>query len=189
MSLNACFYFLAIDEMHVEAGAELVKLEGGAGYVLCLDKKEYAITSVYLKEREGESVRAAMLQYGKAVRLLSIRIDNLYFKGKEKKREKVYISALNILKGYISLMQECVELLDCGATQESIKRILLVLRKQMLYTAKKYDKEYTTFARICRQSAGDIAIIENEIIYASDLRYLSCQMADGYLTLCKQFAL
>lgn len=183
------FYFLTTEELHVEAGAELIKLEGGAGYVLCLDGKEYAVSAVYLKESEGESVRAAMLQCGKSVRLLPIQIDNLYLRGSDKKKEKVYTSALNLLNGCISLLQECVEYLDNGATQESIKRILLILRRQMVYISVQYNKEYATFSRLCTQSARELQNIENEIIYASDLRYLTCQMVDDYITLCRQFAL
>ncbi len=183
------FYFLVTEELHVEAGAELIKLEGGAGYVLCLDGKEYAVSSVYLKKSDGESVCAAMLQCGKAVRILPIQIDNLYLKGSNKKKEKVYTSALNLLKGCISLLQECVEYLDNGATQESIKRILLALRKQIVYISAQYNKKYAAFSRLCTQSARELQNIENDIIYASDLRYLSCQMVDGYLTLCRQFTL
>lgn len=183
------FYFLVTEEMHVEAGAELIKLEGGAGYVLCCEGREYAVISVYLKEGEGESVHAAMTQLGKTVQILPVKIDYLYLKGKDKKKESVYLSALNVLKGYISLMEECVGLLDKGSTQESVKRILIAMRRQILYTVKQYQREYSPFSRLCRQIAEGLADVENEILYASELRYLSCQMVDGYLSLCGQFKL
>jgi hypothetical protein len=183
------FYLLVAEELHVEAGAEFVKLEGGAGYLLSLDGKEYLLMSVYLKESEGESVRVALTGMGRAVRLLSVSVENLYFKGNEKSRANMYVSALNILKGYLSVVGECISKLDNGATQESIKRILTPMRSQLLYLSNAYKRENFIFSNLCDALASELYGIESEIIYVRDLRYLSCGIVDGYLQVCKKFAI
>lgn len=187
VSVRETFYLLVAEELHVEAGAEFVKLEGGAGYLLYLDGKEYLLMSVYLKESEGESVRVALTGMGRAVRLLSVSVRNLYFKGGEKRKANMYVGALNILKGYLSVVGECVSRLDNGATQESIQRILTPMRSQWLYLSNAYKVKYPSFSNLCDSLVSELYGIENEIIYARDLRYLSCGMVDGYLRLCNEF--
>lgn len=183
------FYLLVAEELRIEAGAEFIKLEGGAGYLLRYEGKDYLLMSVYLSETDGESVRVSLTGMGRAVQLLSVSIKYLYFKGTQKKQTTMYTTALDTLKSYLCVMERCVSMLDNGATQESVKRILLPMRRQLLYLSKLYKMEYSPFAKLCFSIATELGKIENGILYARDLRYLSCGIVDGYLRLCSAFTI
>jgi hypothetical protein len=53
VALDVEFHFLVSEEKSVEAGAEIMKLEGGAGYILRYKDKEYAVLSVYLSQEDA----------------------------------------------------------------------------------------------------------------------------------------
>ena len=187
--LDTAFYLLVSEETHLEVGAEFIKLEGGAGYFLHMDGKDYLLMSVYLKEDEGESVCAALSGSGKSVRLLPIYVEHLYFKGGEKSAANTYVSALNMLKSYLSVINACVTALDKGETQEGVKRILMPLCRQLEYLAENYKTKYLAFSRGCGLLATELRATCGEIVYARDLRYIACGLVDEYLQLCRQFAL
>ena len=52
VNVSTSFYFLVLDEAHVEAGAVFAKLDGGAGYFLEDNGKMYVALSVYINEME-----------------------------------------------------------------------------------------------------------------------------------------
>ena len=183
------FYLLVAEELRIEAGAEFIKLEGGAGYLLRYEGTDYLLMSVYLSETDGESVRVSLTGMGRAVQLLSVSVKYLYFKGEEKEQSTMYMSALDALKSYLCVMERCVSMLDNGATQESVKRILIPMRRQLLYLSNLYKTEYSPFAKLCSSIATELGEMENGILYTRDLRYLSCGIVDGYLRLCKKFTL
>ncbi len=189
VDVRTAFYFLVAEETHVEAGAEFVKLEGGAGYLLTYDGKDYAVFSVYLKEEDGLAVQAALSESGRAAQLLPIFIDCLFFKGADRKKENIYLSALNCLKEYAQVFAACASYLEKGIPQERIKRILIPAQQQLLTLSKSYKKKFGAFSKLCKRLSGQLAVYNSDILYARDLRYLLCSTSVGYLELCKRFAL
>ncbi len=189
VDVRTAFYFLVSEETHVEAGAEFVKLEGGAGYLLSCDGKGYAVFSVYLKEEDGLAVQAALSESGKAAQLLPIFIDCLFFKGADRKKENIYLSALNCLKEYAQVFAACASHLEKGIPQERIKRILLPAQNQLKALSKSYKKTFAAFSKLCKRLSEQLVAYNSNILYARDLRYLLCSTAVGYLELCETFAL
>lgn len=187
VDVNSSFYLLVSGETNIEAGAEFVKLEGGAGYLFTTDEGEYIVLSIYLREDKGETVLKKMEESGEKVQLMPIHIKKLYFDNREKEKQNTYLSGLNLIEEYLSVLENCIEILDKGGTQESIKRILSPMEKQIYFLAQDFQEKYDDFSRLCQQIAIELQKINNQIIYTRDLRYLSCQMVDGYLGLCKQF--
>ena len=183
------FYIVVTENMHVEVGAEFSKLEGGAGYLMRVDGRECAVLSVYLKESDAKRVCAAVAQTGTNAKFLPIMVKRLYFQGKERKKADVYLSALSILKGYLTVLQESISLLDKGATQERVKWFIASLRQQMGYSARNYKTKYPAYAQLCEEISEDFLKLEKSVLYARDLRYISCKIVEGYLRLCQQFEL
>lgn len=180
------YYLLVCGGTNIEVGAEFVKLEGGAAY---LWEDKYVVASIYKKEEDAESVRLALKQRGKEYTIQTVCVENLYFKGEKKKKQDMYLSALNSFRGCLDVIMGCASNLDAGQPQERIKRILTSTHSQLKYLSSQYTEEYLSFSRVCENIARDLQGVEGEVVYSSDLRYISCAMADGYLQLCKQFAL
>lgn len=188
LEFQTTFYFLVSETLSVEASTEFIKLEGGAGYLLEYGGREYIILSVYTNEEEGESVCSALSTMGRQVKLLPISIYRLYFKGKQKQSVSMYVSALKSIKEYIFILHQCIILLDNGATQEGIKRILTPVQKHFARQSCLFQDKYTEYANLCDCVGEELQQI-NQTVFARDLRYLTCGMVDGFFKLCKQFEL
>ncbi len=186
---NATFYLLTCSEMNVEVGMQFVRLEGGAGYLWEEKGKEYVVASIYKKAQEADNVCLSLKKTGEAYCVQSVGIQNLYFKGRDKLKKDIYISALNTFRGYLDVMMHCVSNLDTGKPQNRIKNILSTSCHQLKELSKQYLEEYTSFAGLCRNIAEELQGIERGVIYSSDLRYITCEMLNGYLQLCNQFSL
>ena len=186
--IDASFYFLVSDDTRVEAGAEFVKWDGGAGYLLEHDNARYVAFTVFLDEEKGEAVRKALEVKGKGVSLLQKGAKTLYFKGRKKSKTGLYISALRLFKSYIILLNDCIGRLESGMTQEACKRILKTLTRQFQHSAKAYN-DYTAFAKVCMQSKVDLEHICQKTVYLKDLRFLLCWQAEKYVELCQAFSL
>ena len=107
VDVNVWFYFLVSEDTRVEAGAEFIKLDGGAGYLLRNNGKDYVVLSVYLEENDGEMVREALAKQGKATRVLSVGIQRLYLKlSKDKKKANIYARAFHCLQSYMKVLTE-----------------------------------------------------------------------------------
>lgn len=183
------FFYLVREETNVEVGIEFVKLEGGAGYLLRQNGKEYVVLSAYLKEKDGLAVQANMLN-GEDTHLLYIGVDTLYFKtNKEKKNADVYIGALQTFFEYMEVFDRAISLLENGATQESVKRILLPLSRQFDYLSEEYAKFYLDFADVSHYFAEIIDRYCAEILFVGDLRYVLCLMTEEYLMLASAFSI
>ncbi len=186
VDVNGLFYFLVSEEKHIEASTELVKLDGGAGYLLRKDEKEYVALSVYEREEDCETVRKRLQSQGESAKTVRLGASSLLFKGKQKANSDMYLGALRTLKSYIFLLGECITRLEKQLTQESCKRLLSTLQNQLIYAGREYEK-YEKYAAVCLQSAKELEKIGAGIIYAKDLRYLRCWQAEQYARLCKQF--
>ena len=88
VDVNLCFYFLVTEDMRVDASAVFIKLEGGAGYLLRDEGKEYVVLSVYLEENDGRMVREALARQGKSTQIISVGIKTIYLKlAKDKEKD------------------------------------------------------------------------------------------------------
>ncbi len=186
VDMGATFYFLTAEEEHVEAGAEFVKLEGGAGYLLEVDGEEYVALSVYDAEEEGERVRENLLKTGKKTKLVKAGVERLYFRGKERKNANLYVNALRLFQQYISVLSGYIDRLEEGLTQERCKELLRLLERQYARAEEDYA-EYAAYAQTCRHTREELARAVEKTVYLKDLRYLLCWQAERYLQLCAAF--
>ncbi len=187
--LGKDFYYVVEKEENVEVGAEFSKLEGGAGYFLEENGRQYVAHAVYFKEIEGKSVVKNLQANGQDVSLMKREVGTLYFKGKEKEFADTYVSALCLLDNYMQIFQEYIIRLEKGLTQERAKELLLTLERQFLQAKKTYKSCYAPFAETCGENARAIEEICRQTIYVKDLRYLLCLQSERYKNLCDSFCL
>ena len=189
VEIKTGFFYLVREETNVEVGAEFVKLEGGAGYLLRQNGKDYVVLSVYLQEEDSLAVQANLTD-GEDTQLLYAGVDALYFKTyREKKNAAVYVGALEVLREYMGVFDGVIGLLEDGATQESVKRILLPLSRQLSYLSQEYAESYPDFSSVCQRYAKRIEEYCAEILFVGDLRYELCAMTGEYLSLANEFSL
>lgn len=186
--INTSFYFLVSKDMRVEASAELMKWEGGAGYLMKRGDKQYVAYTVFTDKVEGETVQRRLGLSGKETLLLQTKVEALYFKGKKKKKASLYISALELFRSYIDILKECITRLENGMTQEACKRILNVLMMQFHYAKNCYN-EYIEYSKLCQKSSEDLQYLCRNTVYLKDLHYLLCWQAEKYVELCSAFSL
>lgn len=190
VDVRASFFYLVTDDVHVEAGAEFVKLEGGAGYLLRYDDKDYVVLSVYLRESDGLTIQTSLSRNGENTKLLHVGVDVLYFKTySEKKMCGVYVGALQILRSCMTVLNECISRLEKGMTQESCKRVLTPLGNQFHFLSEEYRNSYPSFAKVCRETVEELSALVSQTVYVKDLRYLLCVLSENYVTLASAFAL
>lgn len=190
VAFSVSFYYLVSENTHIEAGAEFIKLEGGAGYLLCYEQKEYAVLSVYLHKADGVAVQTSLSKIGKNTRILCVKRQKLYFKTqKEKQNAGIYIGALQTLYGCAQVLNECIERLENGITQEGCKRILTPLESQFSYLSKEYEESYPSFAKMCKQTAEDLFLKGQDIVFIKDLRYLLCEICVALENMASEFSI
>ncbi len=182
------FYFLVTEDKKVEVGAEFAKLDGGAGYLLDDGNREYVALSVYLSREEGEDVRKILETTGRTTSIIEKGGKKMYFKGKDKKLSSFYIDALKLLENYLEILNDCIERLEKGMTQEQCKKTLSILEKQYLFNQSQYG-DYEKYASVCNKSAEKLREIRENTVYLTDLRYLLCWQAEKYVGLCSAFSL
>ena len=186
--IGKTFYFLVSQTEHIEAGAYDVQLQSGAGSLLEYSGREYVVWAVYLDGEDGRMVQAAIAANGENISLLQMDAEKLYFKSyREKKNASLYQGALNCLYGCMEVLGLEIERLDNGATQQSSKRTLSLLLKQLLYLPLEYETEFVEYANICKDMAESLNEVLLNTIYTKDLRYLMCDMAIKYLQLTSKF--
>ncbi len=188
VDVNSHFYFLVTDDVKTEVGAEFAKLEGGAGYLLEHGGSEFVALAVYLEEGEGLTVQENLQKEGKITSLLQKGVLALWFKGVKKKRANLYVNGLNTFKSYIYLLNETINRLDKGLTQERCKSLLNTQVKQYQY-AKECYREYSALSDIFEKSAQQLFAILEEVVYLKDLRYLLCWQTEKYIGLCEEFSI
>ncbi len=170
----------------MEAGAEFAKLEGGAGYLLCVEGREYVALSVYGSEEEGIAVQGNLLGEGKTTQLVCEEVSSLYFRGRERKNTDLYVNALRTFREYMSVLIGCISRLEKGGTQERCKDLLGILQRQFAY-AREAFAGYGDFANVCEKSQGELQKMGEGTVYLKDLRYLLCWQAEQYVELCAAF--
>ena len=163
IALNTSFYYLVKKDVHIEAGSEFAKLEGGAGYILENSGAQYVALNVYLEEWEGLSVRQNLRNAGKQTLLIEKSVQCLYFKGSERKNASLIVDGLNALKTYIQLLENTTKLLDKGLTQETCKNLLDIQRKQY-QQAKELYRGYEALSEVFDQSAKELFMIQSDVV-------------------------
>lgn len=186
--LGAEFHFLVSNEARVEVGAEFIKLEGGAGYLLRYEGREYAVLSVYLNEMDGLQVQQTLLEKGKSTQLISVRASALTFRGEtERKNAGIYVGALRSLYGCLSVLEESISRLEKGMTQEKTKGVLTELIHQLSFMSEIYADSYPSVAALSLSLCSAMRMENQGILYAKNLRYLLCESGESYVALTKAF--
>ena len=185
VSLKKAFYFLVSENEHVEADSLEIRLDGGAGYVF----RELAVWSVYLQEEESIKAQALATENGQKTNILKVCIENLYLKTpKEKRKGDIYKNALECLYDCIDVLAKEINRLDKGGTQNSSVSILKILLKQLEYLSFSYEDSFLEYANVCKQGAKGLEGIVSGIIYTKDLRYLLCEIVEGFIKTANQFS-
>lgn len=188
--LGKSFYFLVSQTEHIEVATYDARLNGGAGYLLEYNGRDYVALAVYLNEEDGNTVQAAMMKNGENTGLIQVNVNRLYFKGcEEKKHAPLYQGALDCLYGCMEVLGVEIERLDDGATQQSSVRTLGLLLRQLKYLAAEYQTSYTACATVCNEAEECLRGILENTIYTKDLRYLLCNLSSEYIRLASAFAL
>lgn len=180
------FYFLVSADVHIEAATHSARLDGGAGYLLENKGETYVAYSVYLNEAD---VKAVQQNIDADIALIKRKIGTLSFKGKEKRKEKLYIGAFNTLYNCIEIISKSISMLERGATQEACKRILFLLERQFGYMASTYQENYASFSNVCANIQKSINALLENTVFCKDLRYVLCEACEGYIQLASQFSL
>ncbi|MBE5744548.1 MAG: hypothetical protein E7355_00210 [Clostridiales bacterium] len=181
------YYFLVSDSTHVEASTHQIVLNGGAGYSMYENGRQYIAFASYLTATEAENVQKNIQD---ETQIITLSAKNLYFKKrKDKKNKKKIVGAFQTLSNCITVLNQEIVRLETGATQESCKRILKILEKQFRYMSKTYDGVFPSCAAVCQKAVTDLVEIGNETVYTSSLRSLQCELCCSYIRLAKEFSL
>lgn len=190
IALNKTFYFLVTQTTHVEASTHEIELSGGAGYYLEVNKESYVTFSVYLNETDSQTVLAKVDSSDPNVRILTMCVKKIYLKTRtEKNNAEKIAGAFRSLYGCIEVLNGEIERLSKGATQESTKRILGVLEKQLKFLSVEYEEIFPQFSKVCQKSANALFLKLQSTVFVKDLRYIQCELCDKYGELARSFSL
>ena len=174
---STSFYFLVSDNTHTQVSAHWIQLMGGAGYLLCLDNREYAAYAVYLDESKGESALRSVQVRDESAKIYSMQVNGCI------RADSIRQGALNTLLGNIQVVSAETERLAQGATQQSCRRILQTVQKQLRYMAKTYTESFPTYAQACFSAEKELEQVLQGIIFVRDLRHFLCSLCVSYLDL------
>ncbi|MBE7079792.1 MAG: hypothetical protein E7371_00980 [Clostridiales bacterium] len=180
------FYFLVSADTHIQSATHEAQLSGGAGYLLTDGDSQYTAYSVYLTQDIAYAVQADMQE---ETLVVEKRVEYMIFHGKEKSKYRLYQGAFNALYGCMDILTQNISRLENGETQDSCKRILQILERQIEYMANKYHVQYPAFALVCKSLGEGVGMIAEKVVYCKDLRYLLCVACEEYLRLASAFTL
>jgi len=188
--VSKTFYFLAVGEVHIQASTAEIQYDGGAGYLLEDNDKEYIALAVYLQGDEIQAVQSAIANDYKNARILEFHSGKLYMKGrKEKQYATRIVGALESLYGNIQILSLEISRLANGATQSSSKRILSSVERNLRYLSAENAEIFPEYSLVCSRASNALTEYMKEIIYVQDLRFLLCETCASYIRLCEEFAL
>lgn len=180
------FYFLVSSSAHIEVSAHQATQMGGAGYLFEQNGRESVALSVYCTKIEAVTVHAN-LKDGQT-EILFLQSPKLYLKTrKQKQKKQVYKNAFCILSDCINFLDTEIDRLEKGATQQSSKRILAVLKDEFSFLQKEYQKDFAPFATVCKNAEENLACALAGVVYLEDLRYLLCDLSVSYIRLSEEF--
>lgn len=181
------FYFLVSSSTHIEASAHDVTQMGGAGYLLEENEKEYVAISVYSSRNQAVAISTVLTNA--PTKILIKEASKLYLKSvKQKRQMQTYKNAFLLLSNWIDFLEQEIKRLEKGATQQSCKRILQSLQKQFV-VGNRYETVFPSFTQTCLMANESLSDILHSIVYVADLRYLLCELSDGYIRLSEEFSI
>ncbi len=184
------FYFLVSEGRSVQVSAEMMELQGGAGYSLFYDNGEYAAYSVYLTEDEIKIAQSSVVQTGENAEIVVVTSKPLYLKTQKEKKQAAAISgAFESLYGCMQVLNGEIARLEKGATQESSKRILQTLARQFSFLGKRYAETVAGYEKACKNAQERLLEATKAAVYAKELRYALCELSVAYANLSKNFSL
>lgn len=175
LPINKSFYFLVSASTHIQASTHFVSMNGGAGYLLNENDRTYVVYAVYLEKQHAARVQANLSD---KTELKEYTIDNIYLRNQ--KAWPIVQEAFNVFYGWLTILEYEINRLAKGCTQQSSKQILQTLQRQMEYSAKKNEKIFPVFSQLCTKGEQFLLEITQGIIYATDLRYLLCELCIAY---------
>ena len=178
------FYFLVSTSTHVEASTHFVSWSGGSGYLLEDNGREYVVFSVYLQKEDALSVQELLKE---PTQLITRSVECLYTS--DENLSKGVKGAFQTYYGWLTVLQNEINRLAQGCTQQSSKRILNILKKQMEYSSKKYENDFSDYADVCKIGAEQLTQITNGTVYVKDLRYLLCEFCVAYCQLANLYTI
>lgn len=180
------FYFLISDDEHVEVGAYEARWLGGAGYVLTDRDDTYVAYAAYTNRTSSERALQSLRERGKAASVFSLNAVDVRLLGSDKAKNEVYRSAFSCLYAHVCLFEGETARLADGATQRSVKRFLQTERKQFAYMEHRYAESFSAFATLCNIAAEYIDGLLDDVVYAKDMRYLTCFLCQEYARLTNE---
>lgn len=186
VELDRTFYFLISDSTHIEASTHEALAQGGAGYLLSCGKEDYVAYSVYFNEEDADRVSANVSDTSLVKKVAS----TLYLKSKQDKQNiRIYKNALDNLYEVIKTLNERITALERGMTQQAIKREVCFLSNHCKCLYKTYADAFPLCAKLFEEAWTSLATISSDTVYANKLRYLLCELSDGYVDITSAFSL
>jgi len=182
------FYFLTVQAEGVEVSALEVQKDGGAGFLLPSKYGRKIALSVYFNQTDGEKVFVKNQEKYQNLSLVCVRCDSLYFGGESVEERKAVLAALNTLSEHISLLNELIERVENGQTQEASKRILGEISENFDYLTKLYRKKFPVLSKIYQRSGTKIQKQTADLVFAKDLRYVVCELSKGYIDFTEKYS-
>ena len=184
--LQKSFYFLVSSSTHIQASTQFVEWSGGAGYLLEYSGCEQATFAVYLSEGDGLQVQAVLTEQD--TKLVCMSVDCIYlYKKSDKQNRKSIQGAFQTLYNCCEVLEQIIDRFAKGGTQESGKRLLNTLQKQLSFLGEEYAKNFPQYADVCMKAAERISQLEEASVYLKDLRYLLCELCVSYVRLANSF--
>lgn len=185
VNLGHRFHYLVVGTENVEVGVFNAQLDGGAGYLLCVDDRQYVALTVYLNEEECMSICEEMRKSGENCAMVSIETATISIKN----NEEDITGAFRTFYDYLSLLEQEIFRLDKGATQQSSKRILSILKAQFVFLGERYQDSLSGLSRLCSKTAESLTGCLMGEVYVKDLREILCEASREYVLLTEEFKL
>lgn len=189
-NVSKSFYFLVVDEVHIQASTAEIQYDGGAGFLLDYDDKEYLALSVYMKNGEAEQAKLAVANKYTDAKIVKVSSGNLHMKNKAQKHQaNNIIGALESMYGNMQVLNGEIARLANGATQSSSKRILSHIADNLRYLEKENREHFSALSTVCAQTLQGLEEYTKDIVYARNLRFLLCEWSVAYMQLSEEYSL
>lgn len=183
--MNTDFSFVVKRYDSAEVGSFESQQLGGAGYAISVNGESCVAVSVYDSVTDAERIQNTL---GEEYYVYTMRANDLYLLTHTQKRNaQRYQGAFDSLNGCIQVLSQEIKRLESGATQQSSKRVLDGVQRQLEYLAQTYKNAYPVYAEVCEEAEKKLGKETENIIYAQKLRYLLCWMCEKYCDLTKAF--
>ncbi len=184
ITIGNSFHFLVSTSTHIEASTHFVSWSGGSGYLLEDIGREYVVFSVYLQKEDALRVQGVLKE---PTRLITRSVECLYTS--DEYLSKVVKGAFQTYYSWLTVLQNEINRLTQGCTQQSCKRTLHILKRQMEYSSKKHERDFSEYANVCKSGVMKLTEITNETVYVKDLRYLLCELCVAYCRLANLYTI